>query len=261
LGIAKSLKTATREFRRRIFPSTGTRVRSRPKLSGPPSYDYWSLYRRGGLRLALAFFRECHAFDLLRGTDTHAELPNTKYAYAPQNFERGSWYLSSWTRELLNSFAVVKNYLGDDFHNYAFVDVGCGKGKALLLWQEQLDKLKLRSPVIGIEYYEPLAAIARRNYAKLFKKPGNIIASDATQFDHRQFGDKLIIYMFHPFDDVIMRKLLGNLSGLKTVVIYNNPVHKDVLLDFRYSVIYRKTGWNLMQSTTIFASESLAKGQ
>ena len=259
MGIAKALKSATRDLRRKIFQSSGVRASNAPKPSRRPSYDYWALYGRGGLRLALAFFRECHAFDLARGTDTHTELPDTKYAFAPENFARGSWYLGSWTSELLNSFAVVTEYLGADFHNYAFVDVGCGKGKALLVWKENLNKLKIPSTVVGIEYYEPLAVIAQRNCKKLFERPASIFVCDATQFDFWQLGDKLIIYMFHPFDDVIMCKFLENLRGLKTIIIYNNPVHKGVVLDFGYSVIYQKTGWHLMQSTTIFASEDLAK--
>ena len=237
------------------------RAQSRPKLSQPPSYDYWALFRRGGVRLSLAFFRECHAFDLARGTDTHAELKGTSYTYAPENFDRGSWYLSSWTSELLNAFAVVKTYLKDDFRDFAFVDAGCGKGKALLVWQEQLVKWRIRSMVAGVEYYEPLAAIAQRNYRKLFTKPGNIFVGDVTRFDYRGLGDKLILYMFHPFDGVVLRELLNSLTELKTVIIYNNPVHEDVITDFGYRTIYQKTGWNLCMWTSIFVSENMANGQ
>ena len=237
------------------------RARPRPKLSQPPSYDYWALFRRGGVRLCLAFFRECHGFDLARGTDTHAELKNTNYCYAPENFDHGSWYLSSWTSELLNAFAVVKTYLEDDFRDFTFVDAGCGKGKALIVWQEQLDKWRIPAIVAGVEYYEPLAAVAQRNYQKLFRKSGNIFVCDATRFDYRGLGDKLILYMFHPFDSLALQELLKALSNLKTVIIYNNPVHEDVIRDFGYRMIYQKTGWNLCMWTTIFVSENLAKGQ
>ena len=67
--------------------------------------------------------------------------------------------------------------------------------------------------------------------------------------------------MFHPFDSLALQELLKALSNLKTVIIYNNPVHEDVIREFGYRMIYQKTGWNLCMWTTIFVSENLAKGQ
>ena len=215
------------------------------------------MYGRGGVRLTLSFFLECHLFDLWRGTDTHTVLPNTKYVYAPDTFSHGSGYMGTWRSELLNSFHVVKAFLGDSFRKYAFVDVGCGKGKALLVWKEELDKLKIESVVAGIEYYDPLAEIARRNYQKLFANGNYIYTDEATKFNYRQFGDRLIIHIFNPFDDLILRKFLAGLAGLNTIIIYLNPVHKDVILEFGYDVIYEKRGWNLATWTVIFASKYL----
>ena len=158
---------------------------------------------------------------------------------------------------MLNSFRVVKAFLGDSLRKYAFVDVGCGKGKALLVWKEELDKLKIESVVAGIEYYDPLAEIARRNYQKLFANGSYIYTDEATKFNYRQFGDRLIIHIFNPFDDLILRKFLAGLVGLNAIIIYLNPVHKDVILEFGYDVIYEKRGWNLATWTVIFASRNL----
>jgi hypothetical protein len=119
MGVVTSLRKMTRNFRRRIYPVDEEKRRARPKK--PMSFSYWAMFRRRGLRLPLAFFFECHLYDLQHKTDTHEALYLTKYNYKPEHFEHGTWYMSSWTSEILNSFESVRQHLGERFHEYTLI--------------------------------------------------------------------------------------------------------------------------------------------
>jgi tRNA1(Val) A37 N6-methylase TrmN6 len=116
---------------------------------------------------------------------------------------------------------------------YTFVDVGAGKGRALLLAAE----LPFRK-VIGVELNEALARIAQRNvtpWKRIARSRAKIrvIYEDAAEFQWP--GTPLLIYLNNPFDCALVELLASQIaaaaaSGPGLVdLLYVNPACADAL--------------------------------
>lgn len=110
-----------------------------------------------------------------------------------------------------------------------FIDLGCGKGRAIFLVATQ--KLK---KVVGVEVREELADIAKENLKNLRsnKTPIEIFNADAADFDVR---DGTAFFMFNPFGDKTLAKVVDNVkASLRTNprnirIVYYNPAHRHLL--------------------------------
>src|SRR5581483_595353 len=108
-----------------------------------------------------------------------------------------------------------------------FVDLGCGKGKTLLL------AAATGFPrFLGVELSSELAAVARRNLA-VCGIDAEIVEEDATNFDFPD--DPLFVYLFHPFGEKTFRAVLDalerSLARTPRLVFlgYENAVHRELL--------------------------------
>jgi len=93
--------------------------------------------------------------------------------------------------------------------DFVFVDVGCGKGRALLVAAE----FPFRQ-LIGVEHAEDLVFIARRNVAAARKvvrgMPAvEIVHRDAARFDVPD--DPCVFFFYNPFSDELLRLVLAQL--------------------------------------------------
>lgn len=214
--------------------------------------DYWKMFRKRGFRLPLYYFLNAHLFDIVHHTDTHTWLPKEDFADTPPNFAHGVLYMVSWTSEIRRSFHRVRQY-APDFATHTFIDIGCGKGKVVLVWQQLLRHAGITQRVIGIDYYQPFIDIAQHNHQVVFKSPGEFLYTDATTLDYAQLGSRFIIYLYNPFDDAILTHVLDALATFPTIIIYNNPVHHDVLLTHQYVMIDEHVGFHPNCQTRIYA--------
>jgi len=115
----------------------------------------------------------------------------------------------------------------DDVTKYTFVDVGCGKGRTLFL----ASAFGIQR-VIGVEISPALVRIARENAAK-WKSGSNIEIVCADASDWTWPPENLIIFLYNPFDSLILLKVLANLH--KSIlakpravwIIYCSPSHRD----------------------------------
>lgn len=144
-----------------------------------------------------------------------------------QNFAFGTPYGPVTT----GRFQAVMDCLEIDHSRFTFVDLGSGKGRALLL----AAALPFRE-IIGVEFARELHEVAQQNI-RTFTGPvrcRNIhsIWADATQFEFP--GVPLVIFMFHPFVGKTMMEVLRNIeSSLRACpreayVLYVNPKLGDV---------------------------------
>jgi predicted RNA methylase len=120
-----------------------------------------------------------------------------------------------------------------DPQEYAFIDLGCGKGGALVCAAE----CGFRA-VIGIEFDQDLSASATRNL-ELFRagRPTScttdIVHSDAVEYQFPNVPS--LIFMFNPFGENTMRAVLRNIEQSflehprELYIAYFNPVERDVL--------------------------------
>jgi len=177
-----------------------------------------------------------HPFDLKYGTDTggylrpdeigsggiHDAMNNGYSAVAPSVFREAC---RRWRETLPSSAARLEAY--------TFVDVGAGKGRALLLAAE----LPFRK-VIGVELNEALARIARKNIT-LWKHLARsraiirVMHEDAAEF--RWPRTPLLVYLNNPFDCALVELLASRIataaaSGPGLVdLLYVNPACADTL--------------------------------
>jgi SAM-dependent methyltransferase len=106
-----------------------------------------------------------------------------------------------------------------------FVDLGCGKGRALILAAE----LPFRE-IIGVEIAPSLAEEARQNLARTGIQNARVVRESADAFAFPP--GPLAVYLFNPFVGPIFRRTMLNLcrstSG-NVFLIYIDPTERAVL--------------------------------
>lgn len=130
--------------------------------------------------------------------------------------------------------------------NDAVVDVGAGKGGALLT----LFKYAPRR-VVGVELSPKLVEAAKKNVRSLHVWGIEIIHCDAAEFTHyRRFN---YIYMFNPFPARTMRRVMDAIEASLPVhvyetvtLLYRNPIcHEEVVASGLFSLVATYThSWN-----------------
>ena len=194
-------------------------------------------------RLIWSNIKERLLFDWIYGLDTVRQIPKENYIHNLHNLEYGLHYSSSWTSEIVFGFKSALKYLNGRFASFQFVDVGCGKGKVQIVWEKLLRRKGLTQNVCGLDYYDDVLVVARNNHSKMFDKPGVFIQADASRFEFYPLGSS-ILYLYNPFDGVILKQMIDGLKRNEVFLIYNNPVHEDILLDAGFALIERKDGFH-----------------
>lgn len=114
--------------------------------------------------------------------------------------------------------------------DYTFIDLGCGKGRALLL----ASRMPFRE-VIGIELNPQLAAIAQRNvehWESLGEalSPIRVETGDATE--PKLPNSPVLLFLYNAFAEPLVRRLADNIASSKGIhridLIYQNAYHTDV---------------------------------
>jgi SAM-dependent methyltransferase len=211
-----------------------------PKLSTSWSKLRWSLAQhglRGTLRAVLQRTQPApgahttsrvHPFDQRYGVDTsgliggdelrsghrHDVFNTAYYGMAPSRFRQ-----------------VMGRWVADESHppiaSYSFIDLGCGKGRAILMASE----FGFRQ-VIGVELHPGLAKTAETNIAVWTGTgraacPVRIVCQDAAEFAFP--GGACLLYLFHPFTAPVLTRVIERIEAefagrpRQLDVLYFNP--------------------------------------
>lgn len=118
-----------------------------------------------------------------------------------------------------------------------FLDIGCGKGRALCVAAHQGFK-----KVTGLDFARDLCEAAKENLAitkqQIPSLEYKVINNDAFYFEIP--ADVDCIFFFNPFDEIIMSAVVKNIfTSLKNnarniTIIYVNPLHKEIFLKAGY---------------------------
>ncbi|WP_416652556.1 class I SAM-dependent methyltransferase [Candidatus Pseudothioglobus sp. Uisw_086] len=216
--------------------------------------DYLRMWKKRGIRLPFSYFFQAHLFDLVHRKDTHMWLPKEKYIDSPKNFESGVLYMSSWTNTIKLSTNKAVNLLSLNPKNTAFIDIGCGKGKVLCMWNKMFPKAK---HIIGIDYSPQLIEICEKNLHQTSKLKVELICADVTEIELEFNCEVFLFYLFNPFDSKILNKFLKKISNKKAVIIYNNPIHKTTIVDNGFNEHFDKESWHPNASFAIFSNINL----
>jgi SAM-dependent methyltransferase len=131
-------------------------------------------------------------------------------------------------REIMDSLAI-------DFSQFIFIDIGSGKGRALLLaWQYPFRR------IVGIELLPELNLIAQDNIRRFSNQGLCRVAIEAIRGDATKFAfpnEPLVVLLNNPLPENGLRTLIRNLeeslgkNARPVFVIYANPVLEQVLAD------------------------------
>jgi SAM-dependent methyltransferase len=141
------------------------------------------------------------AFDRKYGTDTGRIEPLWRLDIRSANLPFAARY-ESVGEEVIE--AAIR-HLGLKHSEFIFIDLGCGKGLPLLI-AARLGFAK----IIGVEFALKLAAIARSNAEIMGIKNISVLDMDAAEF--RFPASKIVLFLFNPFGDHVMEKVLDNLN-------------------------------------------------
>jgi hypothetical protein len=199
--------------------------------------------------LSPAFWRaqmahgEAWAFDRLHATDTRAPLPVEAMRSVPADLARHAvHYEASAIPKFRRAMRVVRRILGGRLPEFSFVDVGSGKGLVVMLAARQ----RFRE-VVGLEMAPELHAKAERNCSQFRAgqrrlAPMRLLQGDALRLELPP--GHLVVYLYNPFDDVLLDRFLDRLDEIATdgreiLLVYVNPLHRVRLEEAdRYVALY-----------------------
>jgi len=183
-------------------------------------------------------------FELLR--DLTPQRRRSRYGDIDYDFDYGvdtTWAtisLRTRLRELLSGgqyqpsdpalFHLIVSTVPAQPEAFTFIDLGSGKGRTLLMASEYPFR-----KIIGVELLEELNAIAQQNIVRYKSDRQKCFHLESRTGDARDFefpAEPIVLYLFNPFPDHVMRAVLGNLrrsleaAPREIYVIYHNVVHE-----------------------------------
>lgn len=202
-------------------------------------YLRYFLYITWNWNIQLAFFTIYHEVRGERkyGLDTsrlhtliHLTLKGNNFLHA-EMYQGASYFL------LENVFTRLRSmHMGNKI-----VDIGCGKGRALVVAVHYGF-----NQVTGVDFAEELCKEAAGNCRKLLPQfPAlnyQVIHADAATYPFE--ADMDVIYFFNPFDQVIMQQVLNNiLASLRKnprllYIIYINPQYKKLFTNAGFTEMF-----------------------
>ncbi len=179
---------------------------------------------------------EIHPFDLAHGVDTSGHIPGEALitGSSADLYNTAYWGISPST--LSQAFAALPAEITPP--RFTFVDLGCGKGRALLLAAQYGF-----SQVLGVELSPELAAVARANTAQCANV--EVRAQDAVSVKYPQ--EPLLLFLYHPFLAPLLRRVLQHLLAQQAAaprpmyLLFANPSYDRLIARFPLDRVWSYT--------------------
>lgn len=185
-----------------------------------------------------------HPFDALHGTDTGALIPGDDLATGHRHDRHITAYHGTAPSLFGKLMRQWQRQAQHPIEKTAFVDVGAGKGRAMLLAAE----LPFRR-IVGIELHPALAAKARSNVDRfaLHSKAPPMRVEEADVMRLRMPAGPCCLFLFNPFGLVLMDRFLDKLTRdfrrreQDLDLLYVNDEQRDLLLQEhpRFTEVWR----------------------
>jgi len=165
-------------------------------------------------------------FDKWHGLETAGFRPPTELSVKGSHGQDNTGYLPVRPRAFLRGLSS----LPIDYSKYYFVDLGSGKGRAILLAARYPFKR-----LIGVEFAKELhdAALRNASHSRYGKDTVEFVWADVLDFDFP--AEPCVLYLFHPFGAETMRALLSKVARSISerprdiILMYVNPEHEEVI--------------------------------
>jgi SAM-dependent methyltransferase len=163
-------------------------------------------------------------FDAAHGTDTAAVLAGRELGPV---VTRGGHLVVHYETTSEAAIRLPLDSLGVDLSRFTFVDLGCGKGKPLLVAATYPFRR-----LVGVDISPACVAVARRNVARYGPEPVDparieIVLGDAQDLVFPP--EPLVVYLFNPFPGAVLERVVARLEASlrerprPCALIYVNP--------------------------------------
>lgn len=172
-------------------------------------------------------WNRAHPYDREHGLRTSRALPGYLIRPGEQFGRSATSYIPAQPSIIRTSLAAIPA-----LENCHFVDIGCGKGRALIIATE----FDFRA-ITGIEFSPTLARFAWRHAAACARRHPqrtavNVVCGDALQW--KLPDDSLVVFLYNPFGRPLIAQLLARIeASLRETqrdlyIIYYNPAWAEV---------------------------------
>jgi SAM-dependent methyltransferase len=173
-----------------------------------------------------------HPFDLQHGVDTSGLIGGRRLNSGSDHDRHITAYWGTAPSAFLHVLALWNDSLSagsDSIRDYVFIDIGCGKGRAVMLASDHPFRR-----VVGVELHAALVSVAQKNLIKWKEFPHacdeiDVLNADALEF---AFPDSpTLLYVFNPFDAHLTQLLLNRIQAVSVGrsvpidIIYMTPEH------------------------------------
>lgn len=198
--------------------------------------------------------QEQHPFDTKYGTDTSGIVELGLLDISDERLRHAVRYQTA----IVEVFQAMISDLPIVHENYVFIDLGSGKGRALLL----ASRLPFKE-IVGVELSPTLHAVACSNIRQYQAEDQRCrclrsVCADAGRFELPP--ENLVIYMFNPFDNQVMREVTANvvkslLAKPRHIwVLYLKPDYRELWDTVASLAAYKQTANYVIWRTAPIAS-------
>jgi SAM-dependent methyltransferase len=203
-------------------------------------------------RIREEFFPERHPYDVLNGCDTSGMMhrwrlgpESTDYqAIDPDVFRATMAHVVEHINKYNNDYITehiteqVIEQTDADLSQFTFVDLGCGKGRALLLAEEYDFKR-----IVGVDFAAHFTQIASRNAAIVGSANITVVHGDVREFDFP--AGRLVVFLYNPFSAKMTRSVMQRLISHPDTfyIAYLNPLHACAISSLPGGEIIGKDDW------------------
>ena len=189
--------------------------------------SYLQILRRRGVTSLFNEIIENFFFDIKYKTDTQLRIGRSRLI--------ATHYAPSYYSPLKKIFSLIPNK-----SELNFVDIGCGKGKVLLI--ASLFGFK---KISGIDIDNKLLKISKKNISIFQKITKKKIKINLAKIDARQYNieNDNVFYFFNPFSHVVLNVILRAIktNGKKeTYIIYCAPKTDNYILNSQFKKIAKE---------------------
>jgi SAM-dependent methyltransferase len=164
-----------------------------------------------------------HPFDRFHGTDTSGTAMTKHLPVSAAIRDQAIDYAGSQPNVLRLALAKLPQ-----LNSYTFLDLGCGKGRALLVASE----FPFRD-ILGVELSSNLAQVTRLNAAIFADRFPNrptvrVAVGDASTYPLP--AGNLVIFLYHPFSAALVANVVAGVEAALTAaersiyIVYYNPI-------------------------------------
>ena len=169
-----------------------------------------------------------HPFDASFGVDTGGYIPGERLG-APGG-TGSDLYNTAYYGISPSTLRAALSHVPIQPEEFTFVDLGCGKGRALLVASE----LPFRE-VVGVELDPELCAVAAANAQRLPHGAASVRVLNQDALLVRYPQTPLLIYMYHPFLAPLLKRVLAEIerqfreADREIYLLFANAIYFDLL--------------------------------